>query len=242
MELIDSISNSRKVLKEVLKNEYKTENIPDYTNKEIEELYKLESTKDNPYNILGNGIACNFSIEHRYLDGHYIHIIYYNFPILGKNSSKVTKTVADKINMLYSNNTFKITDNVIVIIKEKISETIQVIINSLNINYQTMDLDISKYDKTIYQKKHFKNISIFNIYNLQTNILNHEYVPKHEIIRDTNEINNILKKCNCNLSQLPIINKNDPVCKLFMGSIGDIFKIYRINKSCGDNIYYRVCR
>ena len=242
MELINSISNSRKVLKEVLSKEYKTENIPDYTNKEIEELYKLESTKDNPYNILGNGIACNITVEHRDLKDHHLHIVYYNFPVFGKSSSKVTKTIADKINILYANGTFKKTDNVIIIINENISDTIKNIINSLNINYQNMELDISKYDKSIYQKKHFRNVFIFNIKYIQTNILNHDLVPHHEVIRDINEINNILETCNCNLSQLPIIDKNDPVSKLHLGVIGDVFKIYRINKSCGNNVYYRVCR
>ena len=39
-----------------------------------------------------------------------MHIVYYNFPVFGKSSSKVTKTIADKINILYANGTFKKTD------------------------------------------------------------------------------------------------------------------------------------
>jgi hypothetical protein len=49
MDIITKITNSRNTLKEILHNEYDTSSIPVYTNKEIEELYKLEPTKDNPY-------------------------------------------------------------------------------------------------------------------------------------------------------------------------------------------------
>jgi DNA-directed RNA polymerase subunit H (RpoH/RPB5) len=242
MDIITKITNSRNTLKEVLSNEYDTSNIPVYTNKEIEELYKLEPTKDNPYTQLGNGIACNFSVNHKYLNDHKLHVIYYNFPQIGKSSSKVTKTISDKIISLYTNNTFSPTDNVIVIINESISDTIQNIINSLNINFQYMDLDLSKFKDSFYKKKHFRNVFIFDIKNIQVNILNHELVPKHEIIRDENEIEKILLKCNCNSSQLPIISKNDPVSKLFMCTQGDIFRIIRTSKTCGNYYYYRICR
>jgi len=242
MDIITKITNSRNTLKKILNNEYDTSSIPVYTNKEIEELYKLEPTKDNPYTQLGNGIACNFTVNHKTLDNHKLHVIYYNFPQIGKNSSKVTKTIADKIKSLYTNETFASTDNVIVIINENISDTIKNIINSLNINFQHLDLDLSKYKDSIYKKKHFRNIFIFDIKNIQVNILNHELVPKHEIIRDEKEIEKILLKCNCNSTQLPIISKNDPVSKLFMCIPGDLFRIIRTSKACGNYDYYRICR
>ena len=80
MELITKITNSRNTLKEILSSEYDTSQIPIYTNEEIRELYKLEPTKDNPYTQLGNGIACNFSINHKTLENHRLHVVYYNFP------------------------------------------------------------------------------------------------------------------------------------------------------------------
>ena len=58
-----------------------------------------------------------------------------------------------------------------------------------------------------------------------------------ETIKD---IEKILDICNCKLEQLPVILKDDPVAKLKLGSNGDIFKIIRIGKTCGENVYYGV--
>lgn len=242
MELITKITNSRNTLKEILSSEYDTSQIPIYTNEEIRELYKLEPTKDNPYTQLGNGIACNFTINHKTLENHRLHVVYYNFPQLGKNSSKVTKTISDKITSLYINETFAPTDNIIIIINENISDTIKNIINSLNINYQNLDLDLTKYKDSIYKKKHFRNVFIFNIKNIQVNILNHELVPLHIVIRDEKEIEKILIKCNCNSTQLPVISKNDAIAKLLMCIPGDVCKIIRTSKTCGNYDYFRICR
>ena len=83
---------------------------------------------------------------------------------------------------------------------------------------------------------------MFYIAQLQFNILDHELVPKHEIIRNKKDIDNILENCNCSIDQLPIISKNDPVAKLKMCVNGDICKITRKSKSAGEYPYYRVCR
>ena len=82
------------------------------------------------------------------------------------------------------------------------------------------------------------NIFIINNYN----ILNHNSVPKHTILRDDKDIEKILEFCNCKLEQLPVILKDDPVAKLKLGTNGDIFKIRRKSKTCGEYEYYRVCR
>ena len=93
-----------------------------------------------------------------------------------------------------------------------------------------------------YTEKHFGNISIFDIKTLQYNILNHRSVPNHTIIRDDKDIKKILEICNCKLEQLPVILKDDPVAKLKLGTNGDVFKIRRKSKTCGEYNYYRVCR
>ena len=95
MDIIKQIVKSRNILKEILSEEYDTSNLPTYSIDEMDKLFSLESTKDNPYNILGQGNACNFTLNHKDLINHKLHILYYNFQKEGK--TKVTKTIIDKI-------------------------------------------------------------------------------------------------------------------------------------------------
>ena len=90
--------------------------------------------------------------------------------------------------------------------------------------------------------KHFKNLFMFDINTLQINILEHNLVPHHEIIRDVDEIQVILEKCNCELHEMPIISRNDSISKLLMCIPGDVCKINRISKTSGNYEYYRVCK
>ena len=83
---------------------------------------------------------------------------------------------------------------------------------------------------------------MFDIKSLQYNILEHDIVPKHIIYRNKSDIDEICRHHNCSIDQLPIISKNDSVSKLKMGISGDIFKIIRKSKTCGEYSYYRVCR
>ena len=64
--------------------------------------------------------------------------------------------------------------------------------------------------------------------------MKHRLVPKHKAIRNKNEINEILDKCNCTINQLPIILKNDIISKILRLSTGDICEITRISHKCGD--------
>jgi len=67
MDIIKQITKSRQILKEVLSEEYNTDDLPIYDINEIDKLFTLESTKENPFSILGQGNACNFSVNHRIL-------------------------------------------------------------------------------------------------------------------------------------------------------------------------------
>ena len=238
MDIINKIKISRKILKEILNNDYDTDKLPIYNNTEINNLFSLKSTKDNPYNNMGDGYACNFTLNHKILKDHHIHILYYNFQ--KNNIIKVTKTIIDKILNLYDN-TFKSTDNVIIIINESIKDNIKTLNNSLNLLLKEKNYNIIKNNIGL-EKKHFRNVFIFDINTLQYNILNHKLVPEHKLIRNKEEIKTILEKCNCNIDQLPIISKNDAIAKLKLCIDGDICKITRTSKTSGEYYYYRICR
>ena len=55
MEIVEQIVESRKNLKDILSEEYDTSNLPIYDIEEMDKLYELESTKDNPFKFNGNG-------------------------------------------------------------------------------------------------------------------------------------------------------------------------------------------
>ena len=242
MEIVEQIVKSRKNLKDILSEEYDTSNLPIYDIEEMDKLYELESTKDNPFKFNGNGkgSACNFTLNHNKIKNHKLHIIYYNFQKQG-NTKMMKTTIINRIDELYKNDIFQSTDNIILIINESIKDTIKIINEELNLHLKEINNDKIKNDLG-YTQRHFGNVFIFNIKTLQYNILNHQIVPKHTIIRDDKDIQKILEISNCNLDQLPVISKNDPVSKLKLGTNGDIFKIIRKSKTCGEDIYYRVCR
>ena len=81
-----------------------------------------------------------------------------------------------------------------------------------------------------------------NTHTIYDNIQQNIYVPQHICIKDIIEIEKILKKCNCKLNQLPIINKSDIICRLKQLCPGDICKIIRSSKKTGDYEYYRLCK
>ena len=121
------------------------------------------------------------------------------------------------------------------------SESIIQINNTINILLQEEEINMDHLDTKLGQD-HFRNIYIFDINSLLFNILNHKYIPKHEVITDKDIINKIFEDNNCDENKLPIILKNDPVAKLNLCVPGDIIKITRTSKTTGKYIYYRICK
>lgn len=70
-------------------------------------------------------------------------------------------------------------------------------------------------------------------------ILEHEMVPKHEILskKDSEEL---LKKYGITSDKLPKILENDPVVQVIKAKKGDIVKITRRSPTAGEAIYYRL--
>lgn len=70
-------------------------------------------------------------------------------------------------------------------------------------------------------------------------ILKHELVPEH-IILSEEEKEELLKRYNISLHQLPKILVNDPVVKAIGAKEGDVIKIIRKSPVAGKAVYYRV--
>ena len=254
MKITEKINKSRYTLKSILSNEWETLPIQDYSLKELDSIYSNNSGLEQ----YGYGFICNLKLSHKIIKNYSLHVIYYKFPDLSPDSttSKVSKkSLIDNIKKLYDEEYFSSNDSVMIVINESVSETIQKAIDNLNIELQN-DLEISGLNSDImndlkskdiklgneYNFKHFKNIQILDINSLTNNLLEHNLVPNHEVIRNREDINKILEDCNANISQLPIILKNDVIAKLIRLSPGDICKITRNNNKCGINYFYRVCR
>ena len=132
------------------------------------------------------------TLRHKELPSHKLHIIYYNFPEIGRLNSKVTKSACEKLNKLYDEEIIDYEDSLIIIINDTISESLENSFNLMNVKLQSElkekgineDL-IDEMKKNNYPLKnsHFRNIHLFNINNLTNNVLEHRLVPKHNAIR-----------------------------------------------------------
>lgn len=250
MSILDKVNKTRYTLKSILNNEWDTSVMPELSNNEIEKLYTLPSSKNKQIAQFGIASACNFSLNHKYIPSYRIHVIYYNFPEIGKTSSKITKSSCDKIQSLYSNEMISPFDSVIVIVNDMISESLESSFDTLNIKLQNDLESIEFTDKIIdemkknnypLEKKHFRNITIFDVNNLTNNIMKHRLVPEHTVIRDRSQIKEILEETNCNTKQLPIILKSDIMSKYLRITSGDICKIKRKSIKTGEYYFYRLC-
>jgi DNA-directed RNA polymerase subunit H (RpoH/RPB5) len=84
-------------------------------------------------------------------------------------------------------------------------------------------------------------IIIFTLEQLQFNILDHQYVPMHEIL-SADETKKIVLQYNVtNYDQLPNISRYDPVAQAIGIRPGQICKITRSSKTSIISYYYRVC-
>lgn len=72
----------------------------------------------------------------------------------------------------------------------------------------------------------------------EINILEHELVPKHEIV-PLEEAMKILKKLGIEPWQLPWISADDPVVKAIGAKPGDIVRVIRRSPTAGISVVYR---
>ena len=249
MSIVEKVTKTRYTLKEVLSNEWDKSVMPDLSNNEVEKMYTLPSSKNKQIAQFGVASACNFTLEHRM-----IKRIKFTLSIIiseiGKDSSKITKSSCDKIDSLYTSELISPHDSIIMIINDDISRSLQTSFDSLNVKLQN-DLESIEFNENIIkemqknkfhlEKKHFRNVTLFNINNLTNNIMKHRLVPEQTVIRNKEDIKEILEESNCSAKQLPIILKHDIVSKYLRLSPGDICKITRKSVKTGEYNFYRIC-
>lgn len=90
-------------------------------------------------------------------------------------------------------------------------------------------------------KTEFKNVEIFTMKQLSINITKHSFVPKHSLLSD-DEVKELLKTYQCTKSQLPRLDRKDPVACYYGMKPGDICKIERPSETTGIYYYYRLVR
>jgi DNA-directed RNA polymerase subunit H len=140
---------------------------------------------------------------------------------LGKTLRR--ENINDYIDDLYTiENVLNKTDTLIIIIKQEPNEPLIAVLNE------------------IWEQEGIF-IILFNLERLQFNILEHSYVPKHEIIEDQ-EIKLIKQRFNIRSNDdLPNISRYDPVAQAIALRPGQICKITRKSKTAISAEYYRIC-
>ena len=99
---------------------------------------------------------------------------------------------------------------------------------------------IHKALKNIWELKHLY-VVLFDLKQLQLNVLKHKLVPKHVKLNETEKIE-LYKTLNVEEdSQLPEISRFDPVAKTLFLRPGEVCRITRFDKISFTNDYYRVC-
>jgi len=257
--IIEKVHNARETIIDIYKDyEWDTTTIPKLSISELETMFTNYNSTDPVIQTLGSGMAFTLRIKHKIVENHNLVVIFYNLSNSDKKSSKINKSIIDKINQLYLNDYLSNDDSLLILINENNSESIEKINHTLNYklkeNYIISE-DIKKYiyspnnknteenkNYNKYKECYFRNCIIMGLGVFQVNLLKHRLVPKHEIIYDNYEIEKIYKKHNINKNQMPIISKTDNIAKIIRINIGDICKITRRSEKSGELIYYRYCR
>ena len=109
------------------------------------------------------------------------------------------------------------------------------------ITFSDINENIKEYLRHLWETEQIL-VVIQSIQRLQYNILEHTLVPKHTIITDNLEIEQIKNKYNIdNNNQFPRISRFDPVAVVLCVKPGQICKIIRKSKTSVESTYYRMC-
>lgn len=130
------------------------------------------------------------------------------------------------------------------LIKEN-TKTIVIVIVTNELITEPLMLELQKIVNSYYSfHKNEIYIQLFCIKRFIINLLDHSLVPKHEIMNETDYVNEVEKVYNITnkSNQLPSIKRDDPVAKYIGLRPGHVCKIIRPSESCGVYINYRYCK
>jgi DNA-directed RNA polymerase subunit H (RpoH/RPB5) len=252
--VINRVYKSRNSIRKIYQDyEWDTSTIPDLRPQDLEAMFNVYSTSEPELTAMGDGMVFTLRLPHRFIQNHNLVVLYYNLSNNGSKSSKTTKSIVDKINALYQSNYLQHDDSLLILVNEpqspsldKINHMIQHSIRkeytlSPELDNYIYKLD-SKSDMQRYNPSMFRQCVLLSLDMYQINVLQHELVPKHEIIYDKREIKQIQSKLNVTDTQMPVIHKSDIIAKIIRLNVGDVCQIVRHSTKCGESMYYRICR
>jgi DNA-directed RNA polymerase subunit H (RpoH/RPB5) len=148
--------------------------------------------------------------------------------------------IGNKVRVIYYLQQFKKQDFIGYIEDDNQFELYIVIYKKLTTNNIKV---INSYEAEFGKKYNVQlDIQFFDIRELLFNITKHELVPKHEVITDEAEIEQIAKIHNVKSRlNFPLILKTDPIAKYYGIKHGNLVKITRISPSSGEYFIYRCC-
>ena len=140
----------------------------------------------------------------------------------GKSKSLRNNHIQDCIDDLFNEDILEKKDNIIIIIKDEPNES------------------LIKSVKNIWEQQGVFVI-LYYIKRLQFNLLEHELVPRHTILSNT-EVKEFKEKFNIKDDrQMPDISRFSPVALAIGLRPGDICKIERPSKTSIKTLFYRIC-
>jgi|TARA_B110000208_G_scaffold132054_1_gene159989 DNA-directed RNA polymerase subunit H (RpoH/RPB5) len=249
MYIVEKINRTRKVLRELLEDEWDISVINSLSPKELEIMYENANTN------IHESTGCNITLSNKKIPDHKLHILYYNFPELNRGGTKINKTCCDKLTALYKENDddedglFEKDDSILAIIMEPISETIEKGVEDTFLQNQELirthglrePIEVGRV-KAGLTIGYFRNIHMFHIDRLTVNLTKHALVPKHIKINTEKAQQKLLDKLNVTKNMMPVILRTDAIAKYIRICPGDICEIHRGSQQTGNSNYYRVCK
>ena len=216
--ILNEIYNSRKTLLKYLKRQkYDTEELENFTIAEINAMEQA-SQQQNAHPLVNQ---LNYSVKTKTNkendeEQQTCSVIYYNNKTLKK------ALLHDLIDEYYDYDC-----------KDKNTCSLIIVTSSIN------DTNINVVREM--WEKYGQYCVLYDLVSLQYNIIEHEYVPKHLKLTQT-EKESVMKKYNIsNDSQFPEISVFDPVAKAILMRPGELCEITRYDKISFKNTFYRIC-
>jgi DNA-directed RNA polymerase subunit H (RpoH/RPB5) len=209
--LITMIHKSRETILELLKAQ--RYDTSEYEHFGVNEVHAMYTNKDVPKQL-----DMILSTEQVLSKKKTVYVKYH----LGKTLR--VENIQDYVDDLYNIEQIlnKKTDTLIIILKQDMNQTLMNILNE-------------------FWDRHGIFIILFSLERLQFNILEHQYVPKHDILSE-DERKEIFKRYNIlDVKNLPDISRFDPVAQAIGMRPGEICRIERPSKTSVISNYYRYC-